>query len=80
MKMIDCKEVLANISCYVDGDGAADLRALLKAHIARCRSCRVIFDTTGKMLAIVSDSAPFDVPLAAKARLYARLEKLLTDA
>ena len=80
MNMLDCKEVLANISCYLDGDGSGELRASLKTHIARCRRCRIIFDTTGKMLAIVSDSAPFDVPLAAKARLYARLEKLLTDA
>lgn len=79
MAMMDCKEVLANLSCYVDGDGSAELRAALEEHIAKCRRCRVIFDTTGKALKIVLDVEPFEVPLAVSARLYARLEKELSE-
>ena len=79
MAMMDCKEVLANLSCYVDGDGSAELRAALEEHIAMCRRCRVVFDTTGKALKIVLDVEPFEVPLAVSARLYARLEKELSD-
>ncbi len=79
MAMMDCKEVLANLSCYVDGDGSAELRAALEGHIAKCRRCRVIFDTTGKALKIVLDVAPFEVPLAVSARLYARLERELSE-
>jgi predicted anti-sigma-YlaC factor YlaD len=78
MKTLDCKEVLANLSCYIDGDGSAELRAALEAHFARCRRCRVVFDTTGKMLQIVADSDPFEVPLSVSARLYARVEKILS--
>lgn len=78
MAMMDCKEVLANLSCYVDGDGSAELRAALEEHIAKCRRCRVIFDTTGKALKIVLDVEPFEVPLAVSARLYARLEEELS--
>ena len=80
MAMMDCKEVLANLSCYVDGDGSAELRAALEEHIAKCRRCRVIFDTTGKALKIVLDVEPFEVPLAVSARLYARLEKELSES
>lgn len=79
MAMMGCKEVLANMSCYVDGDGSAELRKALEEHIARCRRCRVIFDTTGKTLKLVSDAEPFEVPLAVSARLYTRLEKLLSE-
>jgi len=79
MAMMDCKEVLANLSCYVDGDGSAELRAALEEHIAKCRRCRVIFDTTRNALRIVLDVEPFEVPLAVSARLYARLEKELSE-
>ena len=79
MPMMDCKEVLANLSCYGDGDGSAELRAALEEHIAKCRRCRVIFDTTRNALRIVLDVEPFEVPLAVSARLYARLEKELSE-
>jgi predicted anti-sigma-YlaC factor YlaD len=79
MTMMDCKEVLANLSSYVDGDVSAELRAALEEHIAKCRRCRVVFDTTGKALKIVFDVEPFEIPLAVSARLYARLEKVLTE-
>ncbi len=76
---MDCKEVLASLSNYVDGEVSAELRAALEEHIARCRRCRVVFDTTGRALKIVLDVEPFEVPLAVSARLYARLEKVLAE-
>lgn len=79
MAMMDCKEVLANLSSYVDGEVSVELRIALEEHIAKCRRCRVVVDTTGKALKIVLDVEPFEVPLAVSARLYARLEKLLAE-
>jgi predicted anti-sigma-YlaC factor YlaD len=79
MAMLDCKEVLDNLSNYIDGEGSEELRKAIERHISRCGRCRVIFDTTGKMLKIVSDVEPFEVPLGVSARLYARLEKVLAD-
>ncbi len=79
MKTMECKDVLANLSCYTDGEGSAELRTALEEHISRCRRCRVVFDTTGKMLKIVMDVEPFEVPLGVSARLYARLEKVLAE-
>jgi len=80
MKTMDCKDVLSNMSSYIDGEGSAELRAALEEHISRCRRCRVVFDTTGKMLKIVTDTEPFEVPLSVSARLYTRIEKLLAEA
>ena len=79
MAMMECAEVLNNLSCYIDGDGSAELRRALEAHIARCRRCRVVFDTTRKALKIVLDVEPFEVPLGVSARLYARLEQVLAE-
>ena len=80
MKSMDCKDVLANLSGYLDGEASAELRTALEQHISRCRRCRVVFDTTGKMLKIVTDAEPFEVPLSVSARLYTRLEKILSEA
>jgi len=79
MKMMDCRDVLANLSCYVDGDGSTELRNALEGHMAHCRPCRVVFDTTEKTLRIVLDVEPFGVPLSVSARLYTKLEKLLAE-
>lgn len=79
MAMMDCKDVLDNLSNYVDGEGSEELRKAIEQHISRCGRCRVVFDTTGKMLKIVMDVDPFEVPLGVSARLYARLEKVLAE-
>lgn len=76
--MMECKDVLANLSNYVDGDVSSELQTALEEHIAKCRRCRVVFDTTEKTLKIILDVEPFEVPLAVSARLYTRLEKVLS--
>jgi len=78
MKMIGCKEVLAHLSSYVDEEVSDELRKVLEEHIAWCRRCRVVFDTTGRMVKLVLDAEPFEVPLAVSARLYTRLEEVLS--
>jgi hypothetical protein len=77
-RMISCKEVLANLSSYVDEEVSAELRQAIEGHLAWCRRCHVVFDTTQKTLKIVTDVEPFEVPLAVSARLYARLEQVLS--
>lgn len=79
MATLDCKEVLDNLSNYIDGEGSGELRKAIESHISRCGRCRIVFDTTGKMLKIVMDVEPFEVPLGVSARLYARLEKVLSE-
>jgi predicted anti-sigma-YlaC factor YlaD len=80
MAMLSCKEVLAHLSDYIDEEGSAGVRQALEDHISWCRRCRVVFDTTGKALKIVLDVEPFEVPLAVSARLYTRLEKVLSES
>ncbi len=79
MRMLSCEEVLANLSNYFDAECSAELRAQLEDHISKCRRCRVVFDSTGKMLKILVDVEPFEVPLAVSARLYSRLQEVLSE-
>lgn len=78
-KMMECRDVISNLSCHIDGDGSDEMRRAIEEHISRCRKCRVVLDTTRKTLKIVADAEPFEVPLAVSARLYTRLEKLLSN-
>jgi anti-sigma factor RsiW len=78
-KIVHCKDVFENLSCYIDGDGSVELREALERHIAHCRRCSVVADTTKRTLRIVVDVKPFEVPLGVSARLYARLEKILSE-
>jgi len=80
MAMLSCKEVLANLSDYLDDEGASELRHAIEEHLSWCRNCQVVFDTTGRALKIVLDAEPFEVPLAVSARLYVRLEKVLSES
>jgi predicted anti-sigma-YlaC factor YlaD len=79
MRMLSCEEVLANLSNYFDDECSAELRAQLEEHISKCRRCRVVFDSTGKMLKILVEVDPFEVPLAVSARLYSRLQEVLSE-
>jgi predicted anti-sigma-YlaC factor YlaD len=77
--VLDCRQVLASLSCWLDGDGSAELRAAIERHLARCGRCRILVDTTTRTLRLLVETEPFEVPLAVSARLYARLEQALRE-
>ena len=60
--MISCSDFLNEISNYVDDEIAADIRAELEAHLAHCRNCSVLLDSTRKTVQILVDSECFDLP------------------
>lgn len=75
--MLTCKQVLEELSNFLDDDVSAELRQALEYHLARCRCCKVVFDTTRRTLVILSDVEVFELPVAASARLHARIPGLL---
>lgn len=79
MKTLSCAEVLANLSDYLDGECSAELRTQLEEHVSKCRRCSVVFDSTGRMLKILVEVEPFEVPLAVSARLYSLLQEVLSE-
>lgn len=77
--MLNCKQILAELSNYLDEEVSPELKAALEEHLARCYRCSLVFDTTRKTLKIVSDAGPFELPLEASARLCTRLQALLPE-
>ncbi len=75
--MLDCKQVLAELSNYLDGEVSPELKQAVEQHTAKCHRCSLVYDTTRKMLRIVTEAGAIEVPLGADARLRMLLRELL---
>ena len=68
-----CKEVLQQLSEYLDGELEAGLVQSLEQHLAGCHDCRIIVDTTRKTVEIFCNSEPLPLPAAVHERLMQAL-------
>ncbi len=66
----DCRELLGELSDYVDGELEAALCAELEAHLAQCPDCRVLVDTLRRTIVLYRTQPHRAVPDDVKARLY----------
>ena len=53
------------------------LRAEIEEHLAKCKNCRVVVDTTKKTIEIFCNSEPVPLPTETRQRLHVALEKRL---
>lgn len=60
--MLDCREVLAALASDIDGEAASALKRELETHLAQCRTCRAIYDSTHKTLRLITESRSFELP------------------
>jgi anti-sigma factor RsiW len=75
--VFSCNELRSALSDYLDGELPPDIRQHLERHLAECRTCYVLYDSTRKTLRIVTDSDSFDLPEAASQEFVKRtMERL----
>ena len=60
--VFECRDVLAELSNYVDDDVAPDARREIERHLEHCRTCRVLIDSTRRTLKIVADEHTIELP------------------
>jgi anti-sigma factor (TIGR02949 family) len=71
---LDCKDLLGNLSNYIDGDLSDDLCQEIQRHMAGCQNCRVVFDTLTKTVYLYHASAgEVEVPDDVRGRLFETL-------
>jgi anti-sigma factor RsiW len=70
---LNCKEVIQRLSDYIDGELDPVLKQDLEQHLAQCRDCRIIVDTTRKTVEIYSNSEPLPLPAPVRERLMQAL-------
>ena len=70
-----CKDLLANISEYVDGTLSEDLCVMLEEHIHSCQNCEIVVNTLRKTIELYHEAgeAKDAIPDDVRSRLFARL-------
>jgi predicted anti-sigma-YlaC factor YlaD len=70
---MNCEELVAYLSDYIDGDLTQELRADAQEHLATCQNCRVVLDTTQQMIVLLRRSGPRTIPIERRQALYEKL-------
>jgi predicted anti-sigma-YlaC factor YlaD len=78
--MVSCKTIRANLSAYLDGDAAPEMRQKIERHLRGCRRCSAVYDSTRKLLVITGDERVFEVPTGFTDRLHEFLDKALSNS
>jgi predicted anti-sigma-YlaC factor YlaD len=75
---MECAQVVEYLSDYLDGNLSEALKAEAQAHIASCRNCRVVLDTTQQTILLYRERGRREaLPPRRHAALYAQLEAVL---
>jgi predicted anti-sigma-YlaC factor YlaD len=76
--MVSCKTVIANLTDYLDGDVAPEMRRKIEKHLRGCHRCTAVYDSTRKMLVITGDERIFEIPAGFSERLHAFLDTTIS--
>jgi len=72
---LDCKHIWRELSNYLEGDISDEVRREVEAHVAQCRHCAALLDSTHNVLVLVADERRMELPVGFNTRLRERLEK-----
>lgn len=67
---LTCRDLLGQLSDYLDGELEAVLCAELESHLAECANCSVMVDTMRKTITLYHAHGSAELPLDVKDRLY----------
>ena len=71
--VVRCKEVLDQLSEYVDEEARAELCRAIEAHLARCRGCKIEVDSVKKTILLYHEYDSSVMPV----RVGAALESVM---
>jgi hypothetical protein len=75
---ISCRQVIRELSTFIDQGVRAELRAQIEEHLAKCRHCSAIYDGTRNVIRLMGDDRFFELPAGFNQRLRKRLAKELS--
>jgi len=75
-----CKNLLQELSDYLEGAMESPARSEIEAHLAKCPNCWVVCDTTKKTIQVFKGMEPYPLPEGVKGRLVKALEKKCSRA
>ena len=66
---MQCKELLALLNDYVDGDLAQELNEAFREHLCGCSSCEVVLDNIQHTITVYKAGQPVELPDAIQKQL-----------
>jgi anti-sigma factor RsiW len=75
--VLDCKHVWDQISNYIDGSVPLELRDAIEEHLAHCRHCAAVLDSTRNILVLIADDRTYELPIGYSERLHAKLQEAI---
>lgn len=75
--VLNCRHVWDQISDYIDGSVPLGLRDAIEEHLAHCRHCAAVLDSTRNILVLIADEHTFEIPIGYSERLHARLQEAI---
>ena len=69
-----CRDMLGDLSDYLDGQASQDICAEIERHMASCEDCRIVVNTFEKTVLLYRDLPQPEVPDGARQRLYQALD------
>ncbi len=72
--MSDCKELIGNLSDFIDGELDLNMCQELKKHLEGCRNCRLVADSLTKTVKLCRDGVTEDLPESLKESLNQKLQ------
>jgi anti-sigma factor (TIGR02949 family) len=77
---LDCKHIWRELSNYLDAEISEEVRREVEAHVAQCKHCAALLDSTHNVLVLVADERRMALPAGFNARLRERLERELATS
>jgi len=71
--MLSCDQILSELGNLLDDDVTREVRRELEAHLAHCRTCTVILDSSRKTVRLVTDAGSFELPDRVSERVLQRI-------
>ena len=72
-----CKQVIRQLSEFLDGELARDLAEQLSRHLEGCEDCKIVVDTCRKTIEIYCNTEPLPLPDDVRVRLERALAEQL---
>lgn len=69
-----CEELLQYLSDYIDQELNDELTAEAQAHLATCRNCRVVLDSTQQTIFLFREQGKRTIPTQSRSRLFSQLQ------
>ena len=71
--MISCKDLLQELSDYLDEELSPEQREELEEHLSECRPCKVVADTSRSTVRIVTGCRSFELPPKMSAKIMSKI-------